>query len=70
MMRQRTRFRPAGGAEAVVRPSAYVSGDGKLRPELFDAEASEEARRWVESGIKTAQVRRFFGAATADRGRQ
>lgn len=50
---------PAGTA---YRPERYRDGD-KLRPALFDEEARAEAERW--QGIKSAQLRRFFGAVTA-----
>lgn len=45
----------------------YFTADGSLRHELFDEEAQKEARIWVDSNIKTTQVRRFFGQAQADR---
>jgi CRISPR-associated protein Csm2 len=48
------------------RPTGYFGNDGKTpRPELFDAEAQEEAKRWAK--IKSAQLRRFFGQVMADR---
>ena len=58
--------RDAGDANAVAadvrRPERYRDGD-KLRPALFDEEARAEAERW--RGIKSAQLRRFYGAVTA-----
>ena len=72
MMGQRTASRSNEGGRSGashVRPAAYTGDDGKLRPELFDAEARDEAKLWVNSGIKTSQARRFFGAATAGRRR-
>jgi len=51
------------------QPASYTGPDGKLRPALFDEEAQAEAQLWVKSGIKTAQVRRFYGAVIADRRR-
>lgn len=54
------------------RPTQYFTEDGtgdrKIpRPELFDAEAQEEAQAWAK--LKPAQLRRFFGQVMADRRR-
>lgn len=46
---------------------AYFTKDGVPRHELFDAEAQEEARKWVDSKIESSQVRRFFGQAQTDK---
>lgn len=45
-------------------PRAYLTPDGTPRHELFDAEAQAEAKRWA--GIKSSQVRRFFGQVQSD----
>lgn len=63
--------RPGGGrgtstaAVQADRTKAYRDGQGKLRPELFDREAIEEADRWGENRITASQLRRFFGAVRA-----
>jgi CRISPR type III-A-associated protein Csm2 len=49
----------------ISRPAAYLGEGGAKRPALFDGEAREEAQLWADSGIKTAQLRRFFGATMA-----
>lgn len=50
------------------RPPSYFGPDGKTpRPELFDAEAQEEAQGWAKMKIKSSQLRRFFGQVMADR---
>jgi CRISPR-associated protein Csm2 len=46
-----------------ARPASYVDEAGRRRPALFDGEALAEAERWRE--IKSAQLRRFFGAVMA-----
>ncbi|EPX84339.1 CRISPR type III-A/MTUBE-associated protein Csm2 [Rubellimicrobium thermophilum DSM 16684] len=52
----------------MARPDRYFTDDGKTpRPALFDDEAQAEARAW--SGIRSAQIRRFFGQVMADRRR-
>lgn len=52
----------------MARPDCYFTDDGKTpRPALFDDEARAEARAW--SGIRSAQLRRFFGQVMADRRR-
>lgn len=56
--------RPPTPPATIERPNAYHEG-GSKRPALFDAEAQAEAKLWAASGIKTAQLRRFFGAAMA-----
>lgn len=53
--------------ETALESSAYFTAKGLPRHELFDEEAQAEAQRWVDAGIKTSQVRRFFGQAQADR---
>ena len=55
---------PERPGSPLARPVAYLEGGAK-RPALFDAEAQAEAKLWADSGIKTAQLRRFFGAAMA-----
>ena len=52
---------PDTRAPSVPRPTAYRT-ESSLRPELFDAEAREEADRWRK--VKSSQLRRFFGAVT------
>lgn len=47
-------------------PLSYVDRNGHLRPELVDSEARAEAQCWQAAGIKTTQLRRFFGAVRAD----
>lgn len=51
----------------VVRPKSYA-GPGKSypRPELVDTEARAEAELWVNRGVKTTQMRRFFGTVMSD----
>lgn len=52
-------------AQGPTFPQSYTK-DGRLRPELVDTEARDEARRWKDDGITTTQLRRFFGAVRAD----
>lgn len=51
----------------IQRPKSYtVTDKPHMRPDLVDREAQAEARLWVERGIKTSQMRRFFGTVAAD----
>ncbi len=48
------------------RPKRYEN-DKHPAKELFDEWAQKEARLWVESGIASAQLRRFYGKVMADK---
>lgn len=58
---------PAGRKEqaqapaSAALPEARYFDNGRLRPELLDAEAEQVGRRLAEAGLDSAQLRRFYG---------